>query len=116
MPVTEVVAVIAFARFARIFAEIFKIWSCHIGHVIMVARAGIGAFLVASPGWPIAILKLNCSTAVIGVIARGEYCCVGKAVEQRCSFFVIARPADSNITGSNQDGRFRCWREGSCDL
>src|SRR4026208_162169 len=81
----------------------------------MVSCRRIGALLVASPGWIVAVRKFFSRSISISIVTRGEYGS-GYIVEQAGCYFVAIVGAMRDVACANQDGIiFRQGRDGGRD-
>jgi hypothetical protein len=72
--------------------------------VVVVPRRGIGARLVAAPGWPVAVVELGQRAVGVGIVAQGENG-AGDAVRSSAVAWslitaVAMSPAPTRTTGS----------------
>src|SRR6185503_10483986 len=102
MPGSQIIGIVTFARVASNRAKVVVVAGGVGGMVVVVARRGTRAILVASPGGTIAIGKLGRSTIRVDVVSQGENR-AGNIIQKLCSCLIIVTTATGDITCAHEN-------------
>ena len=103
MPSTELVAVIATARWSCLGAKIFEVRCRLICFVIMIPRCRPGSFTVPTPRAMVAPRELLFGPIRIGVVSSGKYGS-GNFVQELRRRLGLIRMATGNVAGADKNG------------
>jgi hypothetical protein len=102
VPGAQIVGVVAFLWIARSGAEVAEVARSARRIVLVVAYAGHGACLVASPGGAVAALERGARPVFVDVVAEGSDRAVD-AVEQAGRRLVAGSAAGGDVPRPDQD-------------
>src|SRR4026207_860721 len=102
MPGSQIIGIVTLARVASDCAKVVVVAGGVGSMVVVVARRGTRAILVASPGGTITIGELGRRTIRVDVVSQGENR-AGNIIQKLCSCLIIVTPATSDITWPHEN-------------